>query len=482
MAGLKEIRNKIKSVQSTRKITKAMEMVSASKMKKAQDRMRASRPYVDARAADRDARRQGEHRVQAPVPRQARQREARRRDRRHDRQGSVRRPQHQRPAPRAEPAQGVARQGDRGRLLRDRQQGPGLPQRLGANIVSQVVQLGDRPHLDQLVGPVKVLLDKYIDGTIDEVHIFFTTFVNTMKQEPRHGEMLPIPEEFRAPGTARCARRTPPSGVVGLHLRARREGAARRRAAALCRGARVPDGQREHGVRAVGADGRDARGVRQRRRRSSTSCSSSTTRRGRPRSPRSWRRSSAARRRFSRRTIGETDVANVRETNRSDLEGTDEHEPRNHRPVHRRRRRRGVRADRDAEDLRRAQDGRDRADARSAAAARRRRRAHDRARQLRRPAPRHEGRQHRRADHGAGRAQDARPHHGRARPPDRRARPGRRRKADVDPPRRADVRGALAVDRSCSRPASRSSTSSARSPRAARSASSAAPASARPSR
>jgi F-type H+-transporting ATPase subunit gamma len=61
------------------------------------------------------------------------------------------------------------------------------------------VQLGDRPHIDRLVGPVKVLLDKYIDGAIDEVHIFFTTFVNTMKQEARHGHMLPIPEQFRTP-------------------------------------------------------------------------------------------------------------------------------------------------------------------------------------------------------------------------------------------------------------------------------------------
>ena len=90
--------------------------------------------------------------------------------------------------------------------------GLGFLGRLGANVVSQVVQLGDRPRLDKLVGPVKVLLDKYVDGTIDEVHIFFTTFINTMKQEARHGNMLPIPEEFRAPARARCARRTPPAG------------------------------------------------------------------------------------------------------------------------------------------------------------------------------------------------------------------------------------------------------------------------------
>jgi F-type H+-transporting ATPase subunit gamma len=77
--------------------------------------------------------------------------------------------------------------------------GAGFLSRLGANLVGQAVQLGDRPHVDRVVGPVKVLLDKYIDGEIDEVHIFFTTFINTMKQEARHGIMLPIPEQFRTP-------------------------------------------------------------------------------------------------------------------------------------------------------------------------------------------------------------------------------------------------------------------------------------------
>jgi F-type H+-transporting ATPase subunit gamma len=78
--------------------------------------------------------------------------------------------------------------------------------RLGANVVSHAVQLGDRPHLGKLVGPVKLLLDKYVSGDLDEVHIFFTTFINTMRQEPRHGKMLPIPAEFRtATGEVRKA-------------------------------------------------------------------------------------------------------------------------------------------------------------------------------------------------------------------------------------------------------------------------------------
>ena len=140
-------------------------MVSVSKMKKAQDRMRASRPYVDARAADRDARRQGEHRVQASVPRQARERAARRRDRRHDRQGTLRRPQHEPAAPR--PQRSTRSGGPRASkstTARSATRAWAFSTRLGANVVSQVVQLGDRPRLDKLVGPVKVLLDKYIDG------------------------------------------------------------------------------------------------------------------------------------------------------------------------------------------------------------------------------------------------------------------------------------------------------------------------------
>jgi F-type H+-transporting ATPase subunit gamma len=72
--------------------------------------------------------------------------------------------------------------------------------------VAHAVQLGDRPHIDKLIGPVKVLLDKYVDGTVDEVHIFYTTFINTMKQESRYGTMLPIPEQFRtATGDVRKA-------------------------------------------------------------------------------------------------------------------------------------------------------------------------------------------------------------------------------------------------------------------------------------
>jgi F-type H+-transporting ATPase subunit gamma len=206
MAGSKEIRNKIKSVQSTRKITKAMEMVSAAKMKRAQDRMRASRPYVEralqivlhvAKANTEYkhpflARRETVKRVGAIV---------------------------------VTTDKGLcgglntnvlrlvmqAHKEWRGKGLEVDyvaigNKGLGFLARLGANVVSSAVQLGDRPHLEKLVGPVKVLLDKYIEGTIDEVHIFFNTFINTMKQEARHGYMLPVPEEFRTPtGEVRTA-------------------------------------------------------------------------------------------------------------------------------------------------------------------------------------------------------------------------------------------------------------------------------------
>ena len=108
---------------------------------------------------------QGQHRIQASVSVQRDAGEARRRHRRHHRQGSVRRPQHQRAAPGAEQHQGMAGEGYRRRLrARSATRALGFISRLGGNIVSSVVQLGDRPRLDRLVGPVKVLLDKYIDG------------------------------------------------------------------------------------------------------------------------------------------------------------------------------------------------------------------------------------------------------------------------------------------------------------------------------
>jgi F-type H+-transporting ATPase subunit gamma len=197
MAGSKEIRNKIKSVQNTRKITKAMEMVAASKMKKAQDRMRATRPYVEKafNIAMHIAKANTEYKHPFLTARE-----------------NIKR------------IGAIVVTTDKGlcgglntNVLRAVTQqhkewrakglevdyvaignkGQGFLQRLGANIVSSAVHLGDRPHLDKLVGPVKVLLDEYIAGKLDEVYIFYTNFVNTMKQEPRQGRMVPIPDQYR---------------------------------------------------------------------------------------------------------------------------------------------------------------------------------------------------------------------------------------------------------------------------------------------
>ena len=197
MAGSKEIRNKIKSVQSTRKITKAMEMVAASKMKKAQDRMRASRPYVQRTLQIAMHVAQANTEYKHPF--------------------LVKRPDVKRVG-------AIVVTTDKGlcgglntnvlRMLMQQHKewrakgldvdyvalgskGLGFLTRLGANVIASAVQLGDRPHLERVVGPVKALFDKYADGEIDEVHIFFTNFVNTMKQVPRQAKMVPIPHEFR---------------------------------------------------------------------------------------------------------------------------------------------------------------------------------------------------------------------------------------------------------------------------------------------
>ena len=205
MAGSKEIRNKIKSVQSTRKITKAMEMVAASKMKKAQDRMRAGRPYVERAfsIAMHIAKANTEYKHPFLVKRE--------------------------PVKRVGAIVVTTDKGLCGglntnvlRIVTQRfkewrangievdfvaigGKGLGFLNRMGGNIVSSVVQLGDRPRLERLVGAVKILIDEYVQGRIDEVHIFSTNFVNTMRQEPRQVRIVPIPEEYRSTPSAAAA-------------------------------------------------------------------------------------------------------------------------------------------------------------------------------------------------------------------------------------------------------------------------------------
>jgi F-type H+-transporting ATPase subunit gamma len=192
MAGSKEIRTKIKSVQNTRKITKAMEMVAASKMRKAQERMRAARPYADKirNVAAHMASANPEYRHPFLVRREA-----------------------------VTNAGVIVVTTDKGlcgglntnvlRLVVAKfkeldaasvkiqvsaigNKGFGFMNRLGAKLVSHVIGLGDTPHLEKLIGAVKIQLDAYEKGEVDVVYLAYTKFINTMKQESVVEQLLPL--------------------------------------------------------------------------------------------------------------------------------------------------------------------------------------------------------------------------------------------------------------------------------------------------
>jgi F-type H+-transporting ATPase subunit gamma len=191
MAAGKEIRGKIKSVENTKKITKAMEMVAASKMRKAQQRMRAARPYSEKI-----------RNIAANL-------------------GKAN-PEYTHPFMKKNDAKSagmIVVTTDKGLCgglntnvlrgvtakLRDLQnagistravaignKGFGFLGRIGATVVSHATQLGDTPHLEKLIGPVKVLLDAYAKGEINAVYLCYTKFINTMKQEPVVEQLLPL--------------------------------------------------------------------------------------------------------------------------------------------------------------------------------------------------------------------------------------------------------------------------------------------------
>jgi F-type H+-transporting ATPase subunit gamma len=206
MPSTKEIRLKIKSVQNTRKITKAMEMVAASKMRKAQDRMRNTRPYGDKirNIVAHLALANPEYRHPFVVKRDA-----------------VRNVGLILISTDKGLCGGLNTNVQRMVLQRVKQweaegvkfvasalgnKGFGFLTRLNANIVAHAVQLGDKPHLERLIGPVKILLDAYAEGRLDGVYVAYTRFINTMKQEPVLEQLLPLsaarfeqsPEEKRA--------------------------------------------------------------------------------------------------------------------------------------------------------------------------------------------------------------------------------------------------------------------------------------------
>src|SRR6516164_7103644 len=171
MAGMKEIRGKIKSVQNTRKITKAMEMVAASKMRRAQERMRAGRPYAQKIG------RLAANLALANVT-----------DYRHPFLGKVDNPKKVGMIL-VTTVKSIKEWEEAGvteiRVTAVGNKGYGFMQRMGAKIISNVTQLGDTPHLERLIGPVKVMIDAYLAGEVDAVYVAFNQFVNTMKQEPR---------------------------------------------------------------------------------------------------------------------------------------------------------------------------------------------------------------------------------------------------------------------------------------------------------
>ncbi|MGE0798328.1 MAG: F0F1 ATP synthase subunit gamma [Lautropia sp.] len=195
MASSKEIRTKIKSVKNTQKITKAMEMVSVSKMRKAQDRMRHARPYADKirNIAAHLASANPEFRHPFLVKKETiknvgiivvttdkglcgglntnilravtnKLREV-------------------------ELAHGIALTTAIGT------KGFGFLTRVGAKVASYLVQLGDTPHMEKLIGPIKVQLDAFERGEIDAVYLAYTRFVNTMTQTPVIEQLLPLSAE-----------------------------------------------------------------------------------------------------------------------------------------------------------------------------------------------------------------------------------------------------------------------------------------------
>jgi F-type H+-transporting ATPase subunit gamma len=198
MAVGKEIRVKIASVQNTKKITKAMEMVAASKMRKAQERMRHARPYADKIRNITSNLSQANPEYKSPYLRTL-------------------------PAGQAPKNVGfIVVTTDKGlcgglntnllraltNKMRDVQAGGGsivtvavgnkgfgFLNRIGASVLSHAVQLGDTPQLEKLIGPVKVMLDLFVEGKLDAVYLCYTRFINTMKQEPQVEALLPLGAE-----------------------------------------------------------------------------------------------------------------------------------------------------------------------------------------------------------------------------------------------------------------------------------------------
>ncbi len=206
MAGSKEIRTKIKSVQNTRKITKAMEMVAASKMRKAQERMRQARPYGEKirTIAAHLAHANPEYRHPALVKR-SEVKDVGVIVVTSDKGlcGGLNTNALRLTLGKVKEFQG---EGRKVQLTALGNKGFGFLQRFGGNIVSHVVGMGDTPHMEKLVGPVKVQIDAFMEGRIGALYIVYTRFINTMKQEPVVEQVLPLPPTASRKTSAPCAR------------------------------------------------------------------------------------------------------------------------------------------------------------------------------------------------------------------------------------------------------------------------------------
>ncbi|WP_428718010.1 F0F1 ATP synthase subunit gamma [Undibacterium curvum] len=192
MAAGKEIRGKIKSVENTKKITKAMEMVAASKMRKAQDRMRAARPYSEK--IRNIAANLSQANPEYTHPFMVQQDQAKKvglivvtTDK--GLCGGLNTNVLRLVTNKLRELEG---KGSKVEAVAIGNKGLGFLNRIGAPVVSHAIQLGDTPHLDKLIGPVKVLLDAYQEGKLDAVYLSYTKFINTMKQEPVFEQLLPL--------------------------------------------------------------------------------------------------------------------------------------------------------------------------------------------------------------------------------------------------------------------------------------------------
>lgn len=195
MAGSREIRNKIKSVKNTQKITRAMEMVAASKMRKAQDRMKKARPYGEKirNVAAHMSGANTEYRHPFLIERDTVKRV-----------GIIvvtsdkglcgglntnvlRKALNQMKIWQSE--------GEQIEVCCIGNKGFGFMSRINATVISQVVGLGDTPDMAKLIGAVKVMLDGYTQDHFDRVFIYYNRFINTMKQEPIMEQLLPLTDE-----------------------------------------------------------------------------------------------------------------------------------------------------------------------------------------------------------------------------------------------------------------------------------------------